>query len=40
MDRYFDFQKELIKMADIILLVYDVTDEYSFKEIEKWFEVI
>ena len=40
MDKFFDFTKEQIKLADIILLVYDVTDEYSFKEIEKWFEVI
>ncbi len=29
-----------LKNADIILLVYDVTNEKSFKDIEKWFEAI
>ena len=27
-------------MADIILLIYDVTDQQSFDDIEKWFQVI
>ena len=27
-------------MADIILLVYDITDQNSFDEIEKWFKMI
>jgi GTPase SAR1 family protein len=40
MDRYHDFQKENLKLADIILLVYDVTDLQSFEDIEKWFKMI
>jgi GTPase SAR1 family protein len=31
---------EKLKNSDIILLVYDVTNEKSFKDIEKWFEAI
>ena len=40
MEKYLEFQKEQVKLADIILLVYDVTDEQSFKDIEKWFKMI
>ncbi len=31
---------EKLKNSDIILLVYDVTNEKSFKDIEKWFKTI
>ena len=40
MEKYTEFQKEQLKIADIILLVYDVTDQQSFEDIEKWFELI
>ena len=40
MRKYIDFQKEHIKTADIILLVYDVTDQESFDGIAYWFKVI
>ena len=40
MDKYYEFQKEQLKMANIILLVYDVTDKQSFEDIEKWFKLI
>ena len=40
MNKYIEFQKEQVKAAEIILLVYDVTDEESFTEIEKWFNMI
>ena len=32
--------KNQLKMGDIIILVYDITDKSSFDEIEKWFEMI
>jgi GTPase SAR1 family protein len=40
MDKYYEFQKEQLKMANIILLVYDVTDKQSFEDIAKWFKLI
>ena len=41
MERYIDFQKEHLKQADIILLIYDVTDKNSLSEVaDKWFQTI
>ena len=40
MDKYQDFQKEQLKLVDILLLVYDVTDKQSFEDIENWFKMI
>ena len=40
MDKYQDFQKEQLKLVDIMLLVYDVTDKQSFDDIENWFKMI
>ena len=40
MDKYQDFQKEQLKLVDIMLLVYDVTDKQSFDDIAKWFNMI
>ena len=37
MDKYIEFKKEQLKMADIILLCYDATDQQSFDEIKKYF---
>ena len=37
MEKYIEFKKEQLKMADIIFLVYDVTDKESFKDIVEWF---
>ena len=40
MDKHQDFQKEQLKLVDILLLVYDVTDMQSFEDIENWFKMI
>ena len=41
MDKYRNFQIEQLKQANIILLVYDVTDQESFDSIKnKWFKIL
>ena len=40
MKKYTEYQKDKLKIANIIFLVYDVTDQKTFEELEKWFKLI